>query len=473
MNSRSTSHSPGRTLLVLGVGLLGFVLAQTSVVPALGQMQHAFGASASDITWMVTAYLLVASIATPIFGRLGDMFGKQRLLAICLGLFAGGSVVCGLSDALGPMIIGRGLQGLGGGVFPLCFGVVRDEFPKNKVPTGMALLGAIAAVGSSIGLPLGGVLTDGPGYHFIFVLAAIMGVLATATTLLFVPKSPIRTPGRVDIAGAALLGIALAALLVAISRGSDWGWESTRTTGLMLIGVNGLGLFGFLQRRKRDPLINMSTFVRRPVLTTNIATLLIGSAMISTFVLVPQLAQLPKGGQTGFGLSATNAGLLLAPGGLASLLIAPLVGRIGEKSGSKTPFFAGCLLVAGALAGLALDHHSIGLVVLWSALVSVGSGACFAAIPNLIVTAVSDRETGEATGVNTIMRNIGSAIGAQIAGSIIGTHVLANGLPQGAGFKIAFLISATGATVAALAVLLIPGHRREPAADLLPAAVSA
>src|SRR5450755_2282218 len=100
MDSRSTRQAPGRTLLILGVGLLGFVLAQTSVIPALGQMQRAFGASASDITWMVTAYLLVASIATPIFGRLGDMFGKQRLLAISLGLFAVGSVVCALSDAL-------------------------------------------------------------------------------------------------------------------------------------------------------------------------------------------------------------------------------------------------------------------------------------------------------------------------------------------------------------------------------------
>jgi MFS family permease len=474
MDSRSTRHSPGRILLVLGVGLLGFVLAQTSVVPALGQMQRAFGASASDITWMVTAYLLVASIATPIFGRLGDMFGKQRLLAICLGLFAAGSVVCALSDALGPMIVGRGLQGLGGGVFPLCFGVVRDEFPKSKVPTGMALLGAIAAIGASIGLPLGGVLTDGPGYHFIFVLAAIMGVLATATTVLFVPKSPIRTPGRVDLSGAAILGIALAALLVAISRGADWGWESTKTLALMLIGINGLGLFGFVQRRKREPLVNMRTFVRRPVLTTNIATLLIGSAMISTFVLVPQLAQLPKGGEIGFGLSATDAGLLLAPGGIASLLIAPFVGRIGETSGSKTPFLAGCLIVVGALFGLAVDHHSIGLVILWSCLVSVGSGAAFAAIPNLIVTAVSDRETGEATGVNTIMRNIGSAIGAQIAGSIIATHVLASGLPQGAGFKLAFLLSAAGAVVAALAVLFIPGRRRAPAVEMLPhAAVSA
>src|SRR5215216_1331384 len=224
------------------------------------------------------------------------------------------------------------------------------------------------------------------------------------------------------------------------------------------------------QRRTREPLVNMRTFIRRPVLTTNIATVLIGSAMISTFVLVPQLGQLPTGGEIGFGLSATEAGLLLAPGGLASLLVAPLVGRIGERSGSKAPFLAGCLLVAGALLGLGLAHDTVGLVILWSCLVSVGSGAAFAAIPNLIVTAVSDRETGEATGVNTIMRNIGSAIGAQIAGSIIATHVLASGLPEGAGFEIAFLISAGGAIVAAFAVLLIPGRRREPAIEMRPQA---
>jgi MFS family permease len=301
MESRSPRQAPGRTLLVLGVGLLGFVLAQTTVIPALGEMQRDFGASASDIAWLVTAYLLVASIATPIFGRLGDMFGKQRLLAISLGLFAVGSLVSALADSLELMILGRGLQGLGGGVFPLCFGVVRDEFPMEKVPTGIAMLGAIAAIGSSIGLPLGGILADGPGYHWIFGVAAIMGVLATATTVLFVPASPIRTPGRVDFTGAAILGVALAALLVAISRGADWGWDSTNTVALMLVGFNGLALFGIVQRRKREPLVNMATFARRPVLTTNIATLLIGSAMISTFVLVPQLGQLPRAGRSASG----------------------------------------------------------------------------------------------------------------------------------------------------------------------------
>jgi EmrB/QacA subfamily drug resistance transporter len=451
-------------LLILGVGTLGFVLAQTTVIPALGDLQRELGASASGIAWMVTAYLLVASIATPIFGRLGDMFGKERLLAVALALFAVGSVVCALADSLPLMIVGRGLQGLGGGVFPLSFGIIRDEFPRERVPSGIAMLGAIAAIGSGVGLPLGGVLVDGPGYHWIFWLAAVMGILATITTRRFLPASPVRTPGRVDLAGAGILAGGLTALLVAISRGGDWGWDSAATLGLIAAGLAILVVFGAFERRTREPLINMRTFARRPVLTTNISTVLIGSAMISTFVLVPQLAQLPAGGEVGFGLSATEAGLLLAPGSLVSLLIAPLVGRVGERVGSKPPFLAGCLVTAVALLGLAVAHDSVGMVIIWCSVMSAGVGAAFASIPNLIVVAVDAHETGEATGTNTVMRNVGSAVGAQIAGSLIATHVLATGLPDNAGFEIAFLVGAIGAAVAALSVLLIPGRQSAGAA---------
>src|SRR4051794_7551184 len=249
-------QSPTRTLLILGAGTLAFVLAQTTVIPALGDIQRELHASATGITWMVTAYLLVASIATPIFGRLGDMFGKQRLLAIALACFAVGSVVCALSDSLAMMIVGRGLQGLGGGVFPLSFGIIRDEFPRERIPTGIALLGAIAAVGSAIGLPLGGVLADGPGFHWVFLLAAIMGALATVTTHLFVPESPVRNPGKVDFAGAAILGVGLAALLIGISRSANWGWGDVRTLGLIAGGLVVLALFGLFEYRHKAPLVN-------------------------------------------------------------------------------------------------------------------------------------------------------------------------------------------------------------------------
>jgi MFS family permease len=131
-------------------------------------MQHAFGVGMSDIAWVVTAYFLSASIATPLLGRLGDMFGKGRFLAVALGAFAVGSLVCAMSNSLGPVIAGRVLQGVGGGVFPLSFGIVRDEFPLRRVPTGIALLGALVGIGAAIGLPLGGLLVDQASYHWIF-----------------------------------------------------------------------------------------------------------------------------------------------------------------------------------------------------------------------------------------------------------------------------------------------------------------
>jgi MFS family permease len=285
-----------------------------------------------------------------------------------------------------------------------------------------------------------------------------MGALATITTYLFVPESPVRTPGRVDLAGAGILATGLTALLIGISRGADWGWSSPQTLGLVLAGLVVLVAFGLFERRTPQPLVNVRTFVRRPVLTTNLSTVLIGSAMISTFVLVPQLAQLPDGGEIGFGLSATQAGLLLVPGSLASLLVAPLVGRVGERHGSKPALLAGCVLAATALLGMTLAHDSVALVVLWCTVMSAGVGAAFASIPNLVVAAVDQHETGEATGTNTVMRNIGSAVGAQVAGTVIAGHVLANGLPANEGFTIAFAIGTIGALVAAASVVLIPGR---------------
>ena len=209
------------------IGTLGFVLAQTTVIPALGDLQRELGASASGIAWMVTAYLLVASIATPIFGRLGDMFGKERLLAISLALFAVGSVVCALRTRSSLMIVGRGLQGLGGGVFPLSFGIIRDEFPRAEGPDRhraarrdrrdrLRRSACRSAACSSTGRATTG--SSGSPRSW--------ASLATITTIRFVPESPIRTPGRVDFAGAGILAVGLTALLIAISRGADWGWGS-------------------------------------------------------------------------------------------------------------------------------------------------------------------------------------------------------------------------------------------------------
>jgi MFS family permease len=216
MNQHTARQHHNVTLGILAIGALAFALAQTTVIPALTAMQHAFGVSTSDITWMISGYFLAASIATPVLGRLGDMFGKERFLAVSLAAFALGSAVSAVSTDLPLMIVGRVLQGIGGGVFPLSFGIVRDEFPLAKIPTGIALLGATAGIGGAIGLPLGGLLVDQASYHWIFWMSAAMGAAATVTTLRYVPESPVRTPGKVDYAGAGILTLGLSALLIAV-----------------------------------------------------------------------------------------------------------------------------------------------------------------------------------------------------------------------------------------------------------------
>ena len=462
------------TLAILSIGALAFSLAQTAIVPALGAMQHDFGVGTNDVTWVVTADFLAASVATPVFGRLGDMFGKQRLLAISLVVFAIGSVVCALSDDLGPMLAGRALQGLGGGVFPLSFGIIRDEFPAPRVPTGIAFLGATAGIGGAIGLPLGGLLVDHASYHGIFWISAAIAAVAALATVRLVPESPVRTAGRVDVAGAALLAVGLSGVLIAISRADAWAWTSPRTVGLAAVGVAALGIFAAFERRHPAPLINMRSLSRPAVLMTNVATLLIGFGLFGTFILIPRIAELPVDGDVGLGLTATQAGLLIAPGGLMIFLAAPFAGWIAERASSKLPLAAGAAIAAVGLAALGVAHDSPALIALWSAVFNTGVGCAFAAVPNLVIAAAGSHETGEAAGVNTIARNIGASLGGQVAASIVAAHMLADGLPTDRGFELAFLSGAAITLLAGLCSLLIPtadtsAHTAGPQTALAPA----
>src|SRR3954449_10671581 len=449
------------TLAILAIGALAFALAQTTLLPALPAIQHHYGATASEAALVITSYFLVAAVATPILGRLGDMFGKQRLLAVSLAAFAAGALVCALAGSLEVTVAGRALMGVGGGVFPLSFGIIRDEFPRERVSTGIGLLGSITGVGGGIGLPLGGIIVDHASFHWIFWLWIALALIATATTLLFVPESPIRSPGRVDVLGAVVLTIGLVLPLVGLSRANVWGWGSPKLRGLCGAGLAVLVGFGFLERHRRDPLVDLATLRRRAVLTTNIATLLVGFGLFGSFVLIPLLAQTPESTGYGFGLDATQAGLLLLPCSLLNLLGAPLAGAVGARVGSKLPLLVGTTLSAVALLGLSFAHGTPAIVTGWACFLGFGFGLAYAAMPNLIIEAVDAHETGEATGVNTILRNIGATLGSQVAATVLAGHVIAStGFPSDEGFELALLVGAAGSVLAALSSLAIPGRAR-------------
>ncbi len=454
----------GITLAVLATSALAYALSQTMVAPALPEIQRELHTSATSVTWVLTVYLLTASIATPVIGRLGDMYGKERMLVLTLVAFAAGSLVAALSHSIEVLVAGRAIQGAGGAVFPLAFGIIRDEFPKEKVASGIGLISATFGIGGGGGLVLAGVITDHLGYEWIFWLALVAVTIAIVATHLFVPESPVKAPAKIDWAGTALLSLGLGSLLLAVSEGNHWGWTSALTIGLISAALAVLAVWTLVERRVPQPLVDMRMMQRRGVWTTNLTAFLVGFGMFSSFVLIPQFVETPLSTGFGFGASVTAAGLFLLPSTMVMLFAGPGSGLLGHRYGSRVPLLMGTPLAALAFGFLAVAHNEHWQVYLASALMGAGIGLSVAAMANLIVEAVRPDETGVATGMNTIMRTIGGAIGGQVAASLVAGHIAAGtGLPAETGYTQAFALSSLAMLLAFGATLAIPGRRANAA----------
>jgi MFS family permease len=347
------------------------------------------------------------------------------------------------------------LQGFGGGIFPLCFGIIRDEFPRERVAGGIGLISAILGIGGGLGLVSGGVLVDAFGFQVIFWMGAVMALVAAAAAAVLVPESPVRSPGRVDVRGALVLGVGLAAPLLAISQANTWGWTDPRTLGLTAAGLAVLAAWVPLQRRTAEPLADIRTLATPPVLMTNLATFFVGFGMFGSFLLIPQLAEAPESTGYGFGLDATGAGLLLLPGALVMLVAGPVSGQLSTRYGSRLPLVLGGSLTAVGLGVLAVAHSTYAEVIAGNVLMSIGFGFAFAAMPNLIVDAVPIERTGEATGFNALVRSVGSSVGSQVSAAILAASVLAAG-PSESAYTEAFVVCAAFAVLAAVLAALIP-----------------
>ncbi|WP_019925092.1 MFS transporter [Nocardia sp. BMG111209] len=450
----------GGGLLVLAVAAVAYSLAQTAVVPGLSQLTKALHTSAENVSWVLTGYLVSAAILTPVGGRLGDMFGKRRVLALAMAAFTVGSVVAALSGNIWVLVVARVVQGAGGCVFPLCFGIISDAFPAERRAGALGLISAIAGIGAGGGLLMGGLLLDHASWRWIFWAGAVMAGLAALGTLRL-PESTRRAPGRVDLVGALILAVGLTAPLIALTRTTKWGWSDARVIGLIAGGLVVLVFFGWFESRIAEPLVNVRLLARPVVLGTNVATALIGFGMFGAFVLIPQIAETPAASGYGFGMNATGAGLLLLPACLVMLVTGGVSGRVGMRLGPRTPLVIGLLIAVAGLAVLAGAHHNRWVVLTLCAVVFGGIGLGMAAVPNLIVGAVPPEATGETTGVNALVRSVGSSVGSQVAATVLaGSVTAANVLPTDSAFTEAFWLGAGGTAFAALAALLIPRERR-------------
>ncbi len=444
------------TFAVLSLGVAAFALLQSLVIPVLTTVQHQLHTTQDTVTWVLTAYLLSASIMTPILGRTGDMIGKERVFVATLIALAVGSLMAALAPSIAVMIVARVIQGAGGGMIPVAFGIIRDEFPAEKVAGAVGSLASLTAVGAGLGIVLAGPIVNALDYHWLFWLPLILTIVAAVSAVLFVPESPVRTPGRISWLPAVLLSAWLVALLVALSEAPDWGWGSARVIGLLAAAVVLAAAWILAELRAVTPLIDMKMMRRTAVWTNNLVALLIGVGMYATFAFLPEFVQTPSSAGYGFGASITRSGLLLLPSTITMFITGQFAGRLTRLFGGKALVIAGCLTGCVAMAILAFAHGQEWEIYLASAIMGVGFGLAFSAMSALIVAAVPSSQTGVASGMNANIRTIGGSIGAAVMASIVTSQLEPSGLPKESGYTIGFAVMAVGLVLAALAGLLIP-----------------
>ena len=443
------------TYAVILLGVTAYSLLLSMVFPALPAIQRGLHTSQATATWVLTIYLLSASICTPIVGRIGDKVGKERMLVFALTMLGVGAILAGLSTSIGMLLFARAVQGAGGGVLPLSFGIIKDEFPKERVGFAVGFTSAILAVGSGVGTVAAGPLVQHFGWRSLFWVPLAMVFAAAIMAHLFVPESPVRMPGKINWFAALLLSIWLACLLVGVSKAPTWGWGSPVVLLLFVLALIFICVWISVEWRAKHPLIDMKMMRSKPVWTNNLVAFLIGIGMYASGAILPEYLQTPTNQGYGFGLSITMSSIYQLPNIVMMFIFGLWSGGISRRIGSKPTLLIG--VAASAVGYLMLAFvSSTGIeVMVAAALLGMGFGLAFSALAHLIVSSVPDNQTGVAAGMNTNIRNIGGAIGAALVSSVIAATLQADGFPRKAGYVLAFGImgvATIGGFIAALAM---------------------
>jgi len=445
----------GVTFVVLAVSVSSFALLQSLIVPVLAQIQQEYDTDQTTVTWVLTAYLLSASIATPILGRVGDAVGKKKMLVLTLAALSVGSLLAALAPSIGWLIAARVVQGLGGGVLPLSFGIVRDEF-QEKMTGALSVLASLTAVGFGVGIVIAGPIVDGLGYAWLFWLPMVVTVLAALAALVLVPESPFRTPGGVPVLPAFPLAIALVALLLAVSQGNKWGWGSPLVIGLFVLAIVVGAVWVRVETRVAVPLIDMRMMRLRGVWTTNVVAGFVGFGIFASFGFLPQLLQTPPEAGYGFDATITESGHLLLPSAVASFVVGFTTARLIGWVGARRLIVIGTLLVGASFVSLAFLHDTEAQLYAATTIQGVGSGLVFSSLAGVVIASVPREQTGVASGMNANIRTIGGSVGSAVMAGVVTAQVGPDGYPLEQGYTVGFVILALGMVCAAAAAACIP-----------------
>jgi MFS family permease len=446
-------------LLVVGLGALVVALAQSVLIPVLSILPADLDTSASNVSWLLTSTLLVAAVSVPIMGRLGDMYGKRRMLLVAIGALVVGSLITSFTDNIGLLIAGRAIQGASSAAIPLGISLLAVVMPRERVGASIALISAMLGVGGSLGLPLAGFVAEHADFHVLFWITGAAGVIAFVGILLIVPEAPARSGGRIDVVGSLLLAAGLVALLLPLAQSSTWGWDDPKVAILLASAVVLIGVFGWTQLRVVDPLVDLKALRRPPIVLTNLASILFGFALFASFIGTASYVEAPESSGYGFGSSLLVGGLAMLPGGIAMLLLSPVAAKLITLRGAPQTLALGATIVAAGFVMRIVVHDSLWQVIVGATIVGAGTGIGYAAMPSLINTHTPAGEIGAANGLNTLFRSLGSSLASAVGGSILAAETVIVGtfaVPSLGAYQEIFGACAGAALLAAALVLFIP-----------------
>jgi MFS family permease len=375
--------------------------------------------------WLVTIHMLIGTVACIVAGRLGDMYGRKRVMLILLAVAAIGSLISAVSTDFGVVLVGRALQGFGSAAIPLSIGILRESVPQQRLPVAIGLMTTAQGMGVAVGLVLGGLIIDYVNWHWLFVVSGVLLVASYVVVQMVVPNVPGSPPTeKIDWIEGLLPAPAIGSVLLGLSFTKTYGWLDARSYGLIAIGAALMLVWTLRSLRAREPFINLRLLGERNIAVANLAAVLLGLGTAQIVFVFSTYMQAPAWTMAGLGFTATVAGVAKLPSNFLSFFAGPLSGWLASKRSVSVPIIVGGTMAAvGWLIGMTLPN-TLWQVIALLCLISFGTTLLNAALPMVVVDAATADRTSEAIGAMSVIRGMCAVIGTQMIALILSSDTV-------------------------------------------------
>jgi EmrB/QacA subfamily drug resistance transporter len=423
----TTSHQLRALLAMVGVALL-LNYVETMILPGILTIQTYFSTTVSDVSWITSAFLIVGSAVSPLFGKLGDSYGKKKMFLIALVFYTAGVGAAGFSPSIYFLIGARAVQGVGFAIVPLALAIIAETFPNERIATAQGVVSATFAIGAAAGLILGAYIVQDFGWQWAFHSAFILSVILFVVIWRFLPQGHTGTGRKVGYETVVLLMAGVSLVLFYLSEGPYEGWYSPWWLGALALGLALTAGFFVLEARKSNPLIQLSLLRIRNVLVANGIGIISGIGMFMLFYAVVYYAEDPV--PLGLGLDVIAAGLTIGPAAIAMLVAGPVIGRLVTHYGPKPAMIVGGMIGIAGFGLFLFNRSTTTDVAIATAVSMIGAVAIIIPIVNMVSVSLPRETVATGLGLNTMLRNMGGAIGPVVATTIMSIYTTVVDIPH-------------------------------------------